>query len=92
MVLLHGLGGDGSRWDANNIESLLQADFHVIALDQIGFGQSDKPLANFTTLACCQIFLVRIPESCRHIQGIARWQFDGCERCGLYCRALPGCG
>jgi 2-hydroxy-6-oxonona-2,4-dienedioate hydrolase len=47
VVLLHGLGGDGTRW-APNIRPLA-ADFHVIALDQIGFGQSDKPLANYHT-------------------------------------------
>jgi len=47
VVLLHGLGGDGSRW-APNIEPLAR-DFHVYALDQIGFGQSDKPLANYHT-------------------------------------------
>jgi pimeloyl-ACP methyl ester carboxylesterase len=45
VILLHGLGGDGSRW-APNIEPLA-ADFRVLALDQIGFGQSDKPLANY---------------------------------------------
>ena len=45
MVLLHGLGGDGSCW-APNIGPLA-ADFRVIALDEIGFGQSDKPLANY---------------------------------------------
>jgi len=47
VVLLHGLGGDGSRW-APNIAPLAK-DFHVFALDQIGFGQSDKPLANYHT-------------------------------------------
>src|SRR3954469_19568171 len=47
VVLLHGLGGDGSRWGAN-IEPLAR-DFHVFALDQIGFGESDKPLANYHT-------------------------------------------
>jgi pimeloyl-ACP methyl ester carboxylesterase len=47
VVLLHGLGGDGSRWTPN-IEPLAR-DFHVFALDQIGFGQSDKPLANYHT-------------------------------------------
>src|SRR3954471_14636068 len=47
VVLLHGLGGDGSRWGAN-IEPLAK-DFHVFALDQIGFGESDKPLANYHT-------------------------------------------
>jgi pimeloyl-ACP methyl ester carboxylesterase len=47
VVLLHGLGGDGSRWGPN-IEPLSK-DFHVFALDQIGFGESDKPLANYHT-------------------------------------------
>jgi 4,5:9,10-diseco-3-hydroxy-5,9,17-trioxoandrosta-1(10),2-diene-4-oate hydrolase len=47
VVLLHGLGGDGSRW-APNIGPLAK-DFHVFALDQIGFGASDKPLANYHT-------------------------------------------
>src|SRR5215471_9162806 len=47
VVLLHGLGGDGSRW-VPNIEPLAR-DSHVFALDQIGFGQSDKPLANYHT-------------------------------------------
>jgi 2-hydroxy-6-oxonona-2,4-dienedioate hydrolase len=47
IVLLHGLGGDGSRWRPN-IEPLAR-DFHVFALDQIGFGKSDKPLANYHT-------------------------------------------
>lgn len=45
LVLLHGLGGDGSRW-APNIGPLAR-DFRVLAVDQIGFGQSDKPLANY---------------------------------------------
>ena len=45
VILLHGLGGDGSRW-ARNLRPLA-ADFRVIAPDQIGFGQSDKPLANY---------------------------------------------
>jgi len=47
VVLLHGLGGDGSRWRPN-LEPLAR-DFHVFALDEIGFGQSDKPLANYHT-------------------------------------------
>src|SRR5947208_7560784 len=47
VVLLHGLGGDGSRWQ-HNIDALAR-DFHVFALDEIGFGQSDKPLANYHT-------------------------------------------
>ena len=45
VILLHGLGGDGSRWGPNIRP--LAADFRVIVPDQIGFGQSDKPLANY---------------------------------------------
>src|SRR5882672_5145109 len=45
IVLLHGLGGDGSRWEPNIAP--LAAEFHVFVLDEIGFGQSDKPLANY---------------------------------------------
>jgi 2-hydroxy-6-oxonona-2,4-dienedioate hydrolase len=47
VVLLHGLGGDGSRWTPNIAP--LARDFHIFALDQIGFGDSDKPLANYHT-------------------------------------------
>jgi 2-hydroxy-6-oxonona-2,4-dienedioate hydrolase len=47
VILLHGLGGDGSRWAPNIVP--LAKSFHVIALDQIGFGQSDKPMANYHT-------------------------------------------
>lgn len=45
VILLHGLGGDGSRWGP--LMQALAPDFRVIAVDQIGFGQSDKPLANY---------------------------------------------
>ena len=45
VILLHGLGGDGSRWGPNIRP--LATDFRVIVPDQIGFGQSDKPLANY---------------------------------------------
>jgi pimeloyl-ACP methyl ester carboxylesterase len=45
VILLHGLGGDGSRWTP--LMQSLASDFRVIALDQIGFGQSDKPLVNY---------------------------------------------
>jgi pimeloyl-ACP methyl ester carboxylesterase len=45
VVLLHGLGANGTRWQRNI--GPLSRDFRVIALDQIGFGQSDKPMANY---------------------------------------------
>lgn len=45
IILLHGIGGDGSRWTPNIAP--LSRDFHVFALDQIGFGESDKPMANY---------------------------------------------
>jgi 2-hydroxy-6-oxonona-2,4-dienedioate hydrolase len=56
VVLLHGLGGDGTRWERNI--GPLSRDFRVIALDQIGFGQSDKPLANYHDRMLAE-FLVR---------------------------------
>ena len=37
----------GSSWAPTIVP--LARSFHVIALDQIGFGQSDKPLANYHT-------------------------------------------
>ncbi len=45
VILLHGLGGDGSNWAAT--VPALAKSFHVFAPDQIGFGASDKPLANY---------------------------------------------
>jgi len=45
VILLHGLGGSWQNW-AFNIAPLA-AKYHVIALDQIGFGKSDKPMVNY---------------------------------------------
>src|SRR5204863_2407920 len=45
VILLHGTGGEGARW-MPQIQGLA-GDFRVIALDQIGFGASDKPLTNY---------------------------------------------
>ena len=45
VVLLHGLGGDGANW-AFTLPALAKS-FHVFVPDQIGFGQSDKPLIDY---------------------------------------------
>ncbi len=45
VVLLHGLGGSTDNWAFNT--PALAAKYHVIALDQVGFGKSDKPLINY---------------------------------------------
>jgi len=45
VILLHGLGGDVSNW-ALTVPALA-SKYHVYALDQIGFGKSDKPIANY---------------------------------------------
>jgi pimeloyl-ACP methyl ester carboxylesterase len=47
VILLHGTGGEGARW-MPTIKGL-SGSFHVFALDQIGFGQSDKPLTIYHT-------------------------------------------
>jgi len=45
VVLLHGLGASISSWQLN-IAALSQK-YHVIALDQVGFGKSDKPMLKY---------------------------------------------
>jgi len=45
VILLHGLGADKNIWRFTT--PALAAKFHVYALDQIGFGESDKPLVNY---------------------------------------------
>jgi len=45
VILLHGLGADATNWAAST--SLLAKSFHVYVPDQIGFGESDKPLINY---------------------------------------------
>lgn len=41
VILLHGLGGSILNWSMN--AAALSQNYHVIALDQVGFGKSDKP-------------------------------------------------
>jgi 2-hydroxy-6-oxonona-2,4-dienedioate hydrolase len=45
LILIHGLADDTTIWDP--VIPHLAARFRVIALDQIGFGRSDKPLLNY---------------------------------------------
>src|SRR5712692_6363546 len=45
VVLLHGLADDVGVWES--VMPALAAKHRVIALDQIGFGRSDKPLLNY---------------------------------------------
>lgn len=45
VVLLHGLGSNAETW-LYNIPALA-ANYRVIALDQVGFGKSDKPSINY---------------------------------------------
>lgn len=45
VILLHGLGSVKEIWLANL--GALAAKYHVYAIDQIGFGHSDKPLLDY---------------------------------------------
>jgi pimeloyl-ACP methyl ester carboxylesterase len=45
LILVHGLADDVTIWDS--VIPALSARFRVIALDQIGFGRSDKPVLNY---------------------------------------------
>jgi pimeloyl-ACP methyl ester carboxylesterase len=45
VILLHGLGGNGQSW-AFTVGPLADK-YHVVVPDQIGFGNSDKPMINY---------------------------------------------
>ena len=45
VVLLHGLGGNSTNWAFTT--PALAEKFRVIVPEQVGFGQSDKPLINY---------------------------------------------
>jgi pimeloyl-ACP methyl ester carboxylesterase len=45
VVLLHGMGGNAANWAFNT--PALAEKFRVVVPDQVGFGQSDKPLINY---------------------------------------------
>jgi pimeloyl-ACP methyl ester carboxylesterase len=66
VILIHGLGADSRHWAAN-IDALAE-NYRVIALDQIGYGQSDKPLmrysvANFSDYLLGFFDAVKIPKA-----------------------------
>ncbi len=46
LVLIHGLGASADRWD--QVMPIFAEKFHVVIPDLIGFGFSDKPLADYT--------------------------------------------
>ena len=60
LVLLHGLWGGQNEWRLNM--EPLSTNFRVIVLDQIGFGESDKPHANYHNALLAQ-FLVGFLEA-----------------------------
>ena len=45
VILLHGLGADSTNWAMNT--AVLAKSFHVFVPDQVGFGESDKPMINY---------------------------------------------
>lgn len=46
LVLIHGLGASAERWE--RVMSIFAEKFRVVIPDLIGFGYSDKPLADYT--------------------------------------------
>jgi 2-hydroxy-6-oxonona-2,4-dienedioate hydrolase len=46
LVLVHGLGASAERW--SQAIPYLSKDYHLIIPDLIGFGYSDKPIADYT--------------------------------------------
>ena len=47
LILIHGLGASAERWE--HVIPNFAKDYRVIVPDLIGFGQSDKPLVDYTT-------------------------------------------
>jgi pimeloyl-ACP methyl ester carboxylesterase len=45
VIFLHGLGGNAENWQMNT--PFFAANYRVIALDQLGFGKSDKPTLKY---------------------------------------------
>lgn len=45
VILLHGLGGSIANWAMNT--TAIAQNYHVFALDQVGFGKSDKPALKY---------------------------------------------
>src|SRR5215472_8005523 len=45
VILLHGLGGDATNWQFTI--PALASHHHIFVPDQIGFGQSDKPMIDY---------------------------------------------
>ena len=45
IILLHGLGGQAENWSF--VIPALSAKYHVIAIDQVGFGKSEKPFIKY---------------------------------------------
>jgi pimeloyl-ACP methyl ester carboxylesterase len=62
VILLHGMGGSSGAWQLNIAP--LAEKFHVIALDQIGFGKSDKPLVNYRI----RTYVDFLEEFCRELK------------------------
>ncbi len=46
LVLIHGLGASAERWD--QVIPIFAKNYRVVIPDLIGFGYSDKPLADYT--------------------------------------------
>ena len=46
ILLLHGLGGYASKW--HDVTEILSGYYRVIAPDMVGYGLSDKPVADYT--------------------------------------------
>ncbi len=66
LIFIHGLGGEAANWAANIVP--VSTRYRVYALDQIGFGHSDKPLIDYrieTFVEFLQAFMqeLKIPKA-----------------------------
>ncbi len=79
VILLHGLGGDKSNWAYT--APVLAKNYHVYVPDQIGFGESDKPLIDVSDRHSGR-FSGRFLQEARHHQGDRDRKLAGWLDCG----------
>ena len=82
VMLLHGMGGVKESWMGNF--GALAAGYHVYAIDQIGFGHSDKPLLDYK-IATFVDFLYAFHADAKYWKGHAGrelfWRLDRARLC-----------
>jgi len=82
LLLIHGFGASAYHWRYN--VGALSDDFHVLAVDMLGFGWSDKPLADYS---CGELWVSQMEDFLRR-KGVGRAVVAGNSLGGYVALAL----